>query len=92
MIVCGWCASATEPGFCSQCGRDPASPWVQRNTEPPQAEGHDAGRPKLDRSQVTQKLRIALKELGPDATNEQLAEHLERDESTVRRWRKLAGI
>lgn len=56
------------------------------------AESHRAGgRPKLDASQIRQRLRIAIKEL-PEATNAQLAEHLDIGETTLRNWRKVAGL
>jgi hypothetical protein len=92
VIVCGWCASATEPGLCSHCGRDPALPWTQRNTEPPiaSAEGEPAGRPKLDAGQIRAKLRIARKD-NPDATNAMLADLLGISERTLGRWQKLSS-
>jgi len=92
VIVCGWCASTTEPGQCSQCGRDPALPWIQRAQEPPRATetGH-SGRPSLNAGQIKQRLRIALKELGNDATNAELAEHLDISERTLNRWQKVSG-
>lgn len=93
MIVCGWCNTATAPDLCSYCGRDPALPWTQRGTEPPEAtEGHESGgRPALDASQVRQRIRIARKELPDDATQAQLAEALGISERTLARWQKLAG-
>ena len=91
-IVCGWCEGATEPDRCSHCGRDPALPWFQRAAEHPRAsEDHASGRPKLDPSQIRQKLRIAIKELGSDATKAQLAEHLGIDMRTLGRWQKVSG-
>ena len=106
MIICGWCGQATQSdaywettammpvGECRSCGHeDPARPWVQRNQKPPEAtEGNSqGGRPTLDASQIGQRLRIARKELGPDATNAQLAEHLGISDRTLSRWQKLAG-
>lgn len=88
MIVCGWCNAATEPGHCSDCGRDPALPWVQRATVPPVATADDreGGRPKLDPGQARQKARLARKDLGSGATNAQVAEHLGISERTLQRW------
>lgn len=91
MIVCGWCSSATAPGLCSTCGRDPALPWLQRGSEPPDVKEQPAGRPRLDPAQIKHRLRLALKEL-PEATNAELAEHLGIGETTVRNWRKVAGL
>ncbi len=93
MIVCGWCGNATEPGRCSSCGRNAALPYEQRGQNPPTAsQSHAAGRPRLDASQIRQTLRIALKELGANATNAQLAEHLDIGDTTLRNWRKVAGL
>ena len=93
MIVCGWCAAATEPGRCAHCGRDPALPWIQRAQEPPaaRADQETGGRPTLDASQIRQRLRIARKELGPDVTNAALADHLGIHPRTLGRWQKLVG-
>lgn len=106
LIVCGWCGQPTDSeaywettafapaGECRACGHeDPAKPWVQRAKQPPlaRAEHEAGGRPALDASQVRQRLRIARKELGQDATNAQLAAHLQISERTLGRWQKLAG-
>lgn len=90
MIVCGWCGQSTLPESCSSCGRDPALPWHQRAQEPPQAEHREAGRPPLDPGQIKQKLRIARKELGADATDADLAELLGVSPRTLDRWQKVA--
>ena len=90
-IICGWCESATEPDRCSHCGRDPALPWFQRAQEPPKASEPRSGRPTLDASQIRQRLRIALKELGEGVTKAALAEHLGIDTRTLGRWQKLVG-
>lgn len=93
MIVCGWCNSATEPGLCSSCGRNPALPWTQRGDLPPGAKtGHRPGRPALDDRQVKQRIRIAIKDLGGSPTMAQLAEKLDVSETTARKWRKTAGL
>lgn len=92
LIVCGWCSWATDPDErCGHCNHEsPEKPWEQRGETPPLAKDErEVGRPKLDASQIRERVRIARKEL-PDATNAQLAEHLDVSESTVRRWRKVA--
>lgn len=68
-------------------------PWIQRAETPPAAEtGHRPGRPALDLHQIKQRVRIAIKDLGGSPTNAQLAEHLDVSDSTLRKWRKEAGI
>lgn len=102
-IVCGWCGKPTgsettsleTPVSCESCGHaNPAQPWEQRGERPPMATAasESGGRPRLDPSQVRERLRIAMKELGPSATNAQLAEHLDIGETTLRSWRKVAGL
>ncbi len=65
---------------------------MQRAEMPPEATEPRAGRPALDASQIKQRIRLALKELGADATNAQLAEHLDIGDTTLRKWRKVAGL
>jgi hypothetical protein len=79
VIVCGWCHSETVPGRCSACGRDPATPWVQRGEAPPSVEDW---RLLMKYTRLSQ----AKRELGPNATVEQIAEHLSVSPRTVRRW------
>lgn len=89
MILCGWCHSATEPGRCSHCGRDPALPWTQRDEMPPAVISRK-GRPALDEGAVRVRLEQAREAVGQDATDAELAEWLAVDERTVQRWRAVA--
>ena len=89
MILCGWCGKATPDGpKCAACGHiDPPRPWVQRGEAAPVVAAHE-GRPPL--TDVEARRRLAV--LGPNATDEALAEHFEVDPRTVRRWRqKVSG-
>ena len=94
-FICGWCEqSTTDELICSQCGHeDPARPWLQRGKTIPLSEEreHLGGRPRLEPGQIRQRLRIAQKELGDNATNAQVAERLEISERTLARWQKLVG-
>lgn len=67
-------------------------PWTQRAQEPPTAnESHEAGRPRLNPTQIRHKLRLARKELGEDATNADVAELLGISERQLGRWMRAAG-
>lgn len=90
MIECGWCGHPTQPGPCSYCGRPAQLPWWQRGQEPPTVES-STGRPTLEVTEVRRRLADARQALGQHATNAAIAEHLGIAESTVRRWRKVAG-
>jgi hypothetical protein len=79
MIACGWCDTPTPPGACVRCGRDAALPWTQRGVEPPKA---DTPR---------RRLAEAYAAVGNDATVERLAEYLDVDPRTVRRWRQMSA-
>lgn len=85
VIVCGWCGKETaNKDRCTSCGHvDPPRPWVQRGEPVPTIAAH-AGRPAVDPTEA----RRRLSALGGHATDEQLADHHQVDERTVRRWRK----
>jgi hypothetical protein len=85
MIVCGWCHGDTEPGHCSSCGRDPALPWLQRATEPPVVTPAD----RYARFLAVAETQIRLE--GHEPTIERLAERLDVDPRTVRRWRAMSA-
>lgn len=92
MIRCGWCGHSTPSDRCTYCGRNPTIPWEHRDLTPPVVDAPDApGRPTLEAEEVRHKLADARRALGQRATNAALAEHLGIAESTVRRWRKVAG-
>jgi hypothetical protein len=82
VIECGWCGQPTKPGRCGNCQRDPALPWLQRGTEPPAF-----GATEVHRRRLAQ----AYRELGRDASVERLAEFLDVDARTVRRWRAMSA-
>lgn len=79
MIVCGWCHADTPEFRCVACGRDPAIPWIQRAETPPQVA-------EAKRADNYRRLVQARRDLGPDATNERIAELLGVSEKTIRRW------
>lgn len=89
MMTCGWCGKATpEDERCAVCGHiDPPRPWVQRGEPVPVVAAHE-GRPVVTDAELRRRLAV----LGPDATDERLAEHFDVDPRTVRRWReKVSG-
>lgn len=95
-IVCGWCGEATPAAPpCLVCGRDPSIPYEQRGQAPIPVRVDAAGRPTLDEREIRKRLAVAqraIEESGRPATVSALAEQLEVDESTVRRWRRrIAG-
>lgn len=79
LILCGWCGVPTPAGACASCGRDAVLPWTQRGTTPPQADT------------PTRRLAEATAALGSDATIERIAEFLDVDPRTVRRWRQKSA-
>lgn len=81
MIVCGWCGKDTaNEDRCTSCGHiEPTRPFVQRGEPVPRA---DVRR---------RRLAEAAAALGPDATIERIAEFLEVDARTVRRWRQKSA-
>ena len=85
MIVCGWCNAETDLGRCTACGRDPALPWAQRALEPPVVTV--AARHRRLLAEAT----VAIRAEGSEPTIDRLAERLEVDPRTVRRWRALSG-
>ena len=85
MIVCGWCHADTDPVRCSACGRDPAVPWVQRALEPPTVSLAERRRRQLTAATA------ALRAEGVEPTIDRLAERLDIDPRTVRRWRAVSG-
>lgn len=87
-ITCGWCGRAAEPSRCGYCGRDPGLPYVQRGVAPPAVVSKDVGRPALNEHRIAQKLAVAVEEIGPDATVEQIAELIGVSPRTIRRWKK----
>lgn len=90
-IRCGWCDHATLPGLCSYCGRNPALPWLQRDTVPPEVIEQGAGRPALDVAEIRRKLAEARADLPDNHTQASLAAHLDISERTLSRWQKLSG-
>jgi len=92
MIVCGWCHHGTaNRDRCTTCGHvDPERPWAQRGQAAPTVVP-ESGRPTLDRAEVSRKLAEARSALGSPATVARIAEYLDVDQRTVRRWQKLAG-
>lgn len=92
MILCGWCLKPTaDVARCGQCGHPgPRIPWDQRATEVPIIRAEAAGRPALDVKGIRQKLREARTNLGPEATQAALADHLGISARTLGRWQKLA--
>lgn len=94
MIVCGWCGKSTvNSDRCTTCGHlDPARPWEQRGEAAPVISQHVPGRPALDPADIRHRLATARASLGSrPATVEAMAEALEVDARTVRRWQKVAG-
>lgn len=82
MIRCGWCGRAAEPSACGHCHRDPLLPWAQR--------GHDA--PAIDAN--LERLAQAAADLraeGIRPTVEHLAERLDVNPRTVRRWQQKSA-
>lgn len=94
MIRCGWCHGPTaNVDRCSSCGHvDPERPWLQRGEAVPHIGSDAVGRPSLDPSAIARRLADARHALGDNATVQQLAEHLDVDPKTVRRWRALTGV
>lgn len=92
MITCGWCGKATaNVDRCTSCGHaDPKRPWVQRGSPAP-AVSHEPGRPAIDPADVARRLALARAELGPHATVDAIAEHLQVSPRTVRRWQQVSG-
>ena len=90
MIVCGWCGKPSANWTkCSHCGHvGPSLPYTQRGETVVTVPSHAPGRPALDDTE----LRRRLASQGPNATDDQIAEHFEVDPRTVRRWRqKVSG-
>lgn len=90
MIRCGWCGKDTaNRDRCTSCGHeDPARPYVQRGEAVPVREAHAPGRVAMTADEAGRRLAS----LGPDATDEQLADRWEVDPRTIRRWRaKVSG-
>jgi transposase-like protein len=52
---------------------------------------HDPGRPVTDPADVARRLAGARQTLGPHATVDAIAEHLDVSPRTVRRWQKVSG-
>ena len=76
-IVCGFCSAATDDASaCVNCHHDPVLPYTQRGVAVALADT-----PRL-------RLAEAASALGSDATVERIAEYLDVDPRTVRRWRK----
>lgn len=92
MIACGWCGKATSSvERCTSCGHaDPPRPWLQRGQDAPVIE-HAPGRPATDPADVARRLAAARSDLGPHATVDAIAEHMDVSPRTVRRWQKVAG-
>jgi len=85
VILCGWCSALTDPFVCGSCGRNPVIPWTQRGQLPPteyEAKRIDARR----------RLSEARRALGPEATLDAIAEHLNVSSRTVRRWHEMSGV
>lgn len=84
MIRCGWCGKPTaNRDRCTSCGHiDPERPFIQRGDPVPTYNASDVNRKRLADAQA---------ELGPDATIERLAEHLDVSPRTVRRWREMSS-
>jgi hypothetical protein len=91
VIRCGWCGNPTaNPERCTSCGHeDPPRPWVQRGEEPPTVRTDATGRPVLEAKAIRRRLAEARAVL-PNATQAQLAEHLDISVRTLGRWQKVA--
>jgi hypothetical protein len=87
VIICGWCGHATATlDRCTSCGHeDPPRPWVQRGQEAPTVDG------RTDPVEVRKRLAEARAAIGAPVTTARLAEYLDVDQRTVRRWQKVAG-
>jgi hypothetical protein len=73
-IVCGFCSAATDDALaCVNCHHDPALPYTQRASAPVRADAR-------------LRLSEAQRALGPHATADAIAEHLDVSVRTVRRW------
>lgn len=83
-IVCGWCAALTGPALCVACGRDPVLPWTQRGQVPPT----EAEAKRID---ARRRMAEARRQLGFDATAEQIAEAIGVSPRTVRRWLEMSA-
>ena len=81
-IVCGWCGHSTgDEDRCTSCGHeDPRRPWIQRGQEPPTWTAREENRRRIEEA------RKQLERDGQKVTRAALAELLEVDERTLRRW------
>lgn len=93
MILCGWCGKRTaNVDRCTSCGHvDPEKPWDHRGEPVPTVRLAPIGRPPTEARDARRRVSEARNALGPDATNEDLAEHLGVSLRTLGRWQKLSG-